>query len=106
MVDAPIDSSVLDMSAPDAQLRDVGSLPPDRRPHPRQHRLALFETRFEFVDRRAAALVPELDTDGLRDLSLATYRKARRSEDGKLAGLGSLRVTIAHDVRLFRARRG
>lgn len=64
-----------------------------------------FAGAFELVERRETAEIVDLDADGLRDLSLATYRNARRREDEKLGVLGSLRVTIAHDVGLFRARR-
>jgi len=60
---------------------------------------------FELVDRRATAEGLDLDSDGLRDVSLATYRNARRSEDERLVALGSLRVTIAHEIGLFRAPR-
>lgn len=64
-----------------------------------------FTGAFELVDRRATAEALDLDPDGLRDLSLATYRNARRSEDERLVTLGSLRVTIAHEIGLFRASR-
>lgn len=60
---------------------------------------------FELVDRRATGEVLELDAAGLRDLSLATYRNARRREDERLVTLGSLRVTVAHEIGLFRAAR-
>lgn len=63
-----------------------------------------FAPAFELVERRATEEAVDLDADGLRDLSLATYRNARRSEDEKLGALGALRVTVAHDVGLFRAR--
>lgn len=60
---------------------------------------------FEVVDRRESVETFEFDADGLRDLSLATYRNARRREDEKLEALGSLSVTIAHEIGLFRALR-
>lgn len=60
---------------------------------------------FEVVDRRESVETLEFDADGLRDLSLATYRNARRREDEKLEALGSLSVTIAHEIGLFRALR-
>lgn len=60
---------------------------------------------FELADRRTTAEVVVLDAQGLRDLSLATYRNARRREDERLVTLGSLRVTVAHEVGLFRAVR-
>ncbi len=64
-----------------------------------------FDGVFELVDRRESAETFEFDAEALRDLSLATYRNARRREDEKLAALGSLRVTIAHEMGLFRALR-
>jgi len=60
---------------------------------------------FELVLRRETAEVVDLDPEGLRDLSLAAYRNARRAEDARLLALGSLRVTIAHEIGLFRVVR-
>ncbi|MCY2961640.1 MAG: methyltransferase domain-containing protein [Planctomycetota bacterium] len=64
-----------------------------------------FAGAFELLDRRETAETLEFDAAGLRDLSLATYRNARRREDERLLALGALRVTIAHEIGLFRARR-
>lgn len=64
-----------------------------------------FAGSFELVARQSTAEAIDLDPEGLRDLSLATYRNARRREDEKLDTLEALRVTLAHDVALFRKRR-
>jgi len=59
-------------------------------------------SRFELVDSTQVSEVVDLDAVGLRDLALAAYRHGRRREDERLAALSSLRVTIAHEIGLFR----
>jgi 23S rRNA (guanine745-N1)-methyltransferase len=66
---------------------------------------AEFAGVFALAERRETAEAVELDADGLRDLSSATYRNARRREEERLDALGGLRVTIAHEIGLFRAHR-
>ncbi len=58
--------------------------------------------RFELAGRTVVNEPVELDAAGLRDLALAAYRYGRRREDERLAALTSLRVTIAHEIGLFR----
>jgi len=58
--------------------------------------------RFELADRTLVNEPVELDAAGLRDVALAAYRHGRRREDERLAALESLRVTIAHEIGLFR----
>ena len=41
---------------------------------------------------------------GVRDLARATYRHGRKGVDEKLAAITSLRVTIAHEIGLFRRK--
>jgi 23S rRNA (guanine745-N1)-methyltransferase len=59
---------------------------------------------FDLVDSTLVDEVIELDQAGLRDLALASYRHGRRREDERLASLSSLRVTLAHEIGLFRRR--
>ncbi len=61
-----------------------------------------FAGSFELVAQQRTAEVLEFDAEGLHDLSLATYRNARRREDERLGTLESLHVTIVHDVGVFR----
>jgi 23S rRNA (guanine745-N1)-methyltransferase len=61
-----------------------------------------FAGSFELVAKQRTSEGLEFDAEGLHDLSLATYRNARRREDARLDTLDSLRVTIVHDVGVFR----
>jgi hypothetical protein len=60
---------------------------------------------FELCERRAASETHALDAALVQDLARATYRAGRRSESERLQAAGPLRVTVAHDVGLFRPLR-
>ncbi|MBL8861764.1 MAG: methyltransferase domain-containing protein [Planctomycetes bacterium] len=61
---------------------------------------------FELSARRRVCEHHELDCAGMRDLARATYRAGRRGEAARLEALASLRVTVDHELGLFRRRAG
>ena len=63
--------------------------------------IASLEPGFEPIERRTWRVRAEHDSDALRDLLAMTYRGARFSEQGRLASLERLDVTLAAELLMF-----
>jgi 23S rRNA (guanine745-N1)-methyltransferase len=59
---------------------------------------------FELERRRTVRQRVRLAPDLLRDLLAATYRGARAAERARAEGLGTLEVTVSHDLAVLRPR--
>ncbi|MGH7354838.1 MAG: hypothetical protein ACRELS_09725, partial [Candidatus Rokuibacteriota bacterium] len=64
--------------------------------------VAMFAPRFTLADHRRVRHVARLDPAGLADIMTSTYRALRAREHARLAALGEMDVTLAHDVLRLR----
>jgi hypothetical protein len=66
---------------------------------------ALLVETFELESRRSCRFQADLSVELAADALAATYRGGRKGRLEALEVLGTLRVTLAHDLGLFRPRR-
>jgi len=66
--------------------------------------VAEFAAAFELEEHRPLRYRLRLDTAGLADLLSLTYRGARESRRGRLAGLTAMEVTLSRDILVFKPR--
>lgn len=66
---------------------------------------AMFAPRFSLADQRRVRHTVRLDPPGLADVMTSTYRALRARERARLAALGDMDVTLAHDVLRLRPTR-
>jgi 23S rRNA (guanine745-N1)-methyltransferase len=64
--------------------------------------IALFAPKFELQRHELARHTVQLDREAIQDVLTSTYRGLRRSEQERLQELGTMDVTLARDLLLFR----